>query len=95
MVLSLYQHKDSFMIHACNVFPPRHNEPEIIDDVATYWLSRGWFLRQPYKTVPYKWDLSVEFYLVGAESGTVGRHFFSYKDLMDSTNEMLKYGRIL
>ena len=83
------------MIHTCNAFPPRHNEPEIIDDVAAYWLSRGWFLRQPYKTVVGKWDFSVEFYLVAAESGIIGRHFLGYEDLMDGTNEVLKYGKIL
>ena len=79
------------MRHTCDLFPARHSEPAIIDDVAAYWLKRGWYLRQPYKTVPGKWDMSVEFYLVGVESGNVGCHFSGYEDLMDHTNELAKY----
>lgn len=81
--------------HTCDRFPARHSEPEIINDVANYWQSRGWHLRQPYNNVPGSWNLQGPFHLVAIKSGIVGRHFWGYKDLMDSTNEILKYGQVL
>ena len=79
------------MLQTCNAFPPRHNEPQIIDDVAAYWSKRGWQLCQPYNNKPNSWNLSGPFHLVGTKSGIVGRHFWGYEDLMDSTNELMRY----
>ena len=79
------------MLHTCNAFPARHNDSAIIDEVAAYWLKRGWLLRQPYNNKANAWNLSGPFHLVGAESGIVGRHFWAYEDLMDQTNELAKY----
>ena len=83
------------MIHTCDAFPPRHNDPHVISDVAAYWFERGWYLRQPHGGTFNGWNLSGEFYLTSVTNGIVGRHFWGYEDLMDGTNEVLKYGKIL
>ena len=79
------------MFHTCAAFPTRHNEPKIIDDVAAFWLSRGWHLRQPYNNGSKGWNLSGPFQLVNVKSGIVGRHFWGYEDLMEHTNKMAEY----
>ena len=82
------------MLHTCDFFPTRHNDTTIIDEVAEYWLERGWYLRQPYNSYTNSWNLKGPFHLVAINSGIVGRHFWGYEELMEQTNEIAKYGFI-
>ena len=84
-------HTPDPMFESITVFPPRHNDSEIIDGVARFWEQRGFQLRQPYNNCAKGWNLKGPFHLVDTESGLVGRHFWGYEDLMDHTNEMARY----
>ena len=71
------------------LFPPRHQDKAVLDEVADFWLKRGWLLRQAMLD-QYGWRFDYEFYLVGAESGNVGRYFTTLAELMDHTNDFAR-----